>query len=328
VNTARPSELTRSDLALTALAAIPGSAVLVLDHELRFALASGAALEAEGLRADRMEGRRLGDVLPSAAYFHLEPRVRAALAGVPSQFERPAGDRVHRYAATPLRDEDGAVLGALVVIRDVTREARAEAHRDRFESAFAHGPGASAVLDARGRVVEANAALCELLGRDEDALLGLHVDALRNEAVLVVAPVHDGEGRLTGHILSAAPREVVWSRGRVLDELERSAARAHRFGETTGVLLVRAEDAKGARVAERLRGTDAVGRLRQGVLLVVLAGTELAETRRVAERIAGALGVEVGGALLHAESPSVVAVLAAAEVALGAAAGGACVTAD
>jgi len=327
VNTAPALELTRSDLALTALAAMPGSAVLVLDHDLRFVLAAGSALEAEGLRGEQMEGRRLADVLPSAAYFHVEPRVRAALAGVPSQFDRAAGTRVHRYAATPLRDEDGEVVGSLVVVRDVTRESRAEEQRDRFESAFAHGPGAAAVLDASGRIVEANEALCALLGREEDLLLGLHVDTLRNDAVLVVAPVHDGEGRVTGHIVSATPHEVVWSRTRVLDELERSVARAQRFGETTGVLLVGGSDAAGARVAERLRGTDVVGRLRPGVLLVLLAGTELAETRRVADRVSRGLGVRVGGALLHAGSPSVPGVLAAAESALAAARRGACVTA-
>lgn len=76
-----------------------------------------------------------------------------------------------------LRDAEGAVTGAVTAAQDITRlresEALVRAGEQRFELAFDISPVGKALCDPTGRFVRVNAALCELLGRSAEQLLGL-----------------------------------------------------------------------------------------------------------------------------------------------------------
>jgi diguanylate cyclase (GGDEF)-like protein/PAS domain S-box-containing protein len=65
---------------------------------------------------------------------------------------------------------------ALVVVREITARKQAEAAlqaaRLRFQSAFEHAPTGMAILDAAGRLLDANPALAELLGHRPAELAG------------------------------------------------------------------------------------------------------------------------------------------------------------
>jgi diguanylate cyclase (GGDEF)-like protein/PAS domain S-box-containing protein len=79
---------------------------------------------------------------------------------------------------------------ALVVVRDIARRTASEAARrvaeERFRSAFVHAPIGMAILDAEGRISEANPALARILGSDVATILGspvsqwLHPDYRRD----------------------------------------------------------------------------------------------------------------------------------------------------
>jgi len=71
--------------------------------------------------------------------------------------------------ATPLRDEDGDVSGALLTGHDVTALRSSEA---RFRAAFHDGPTPIAWLDCHGQVIDANPALQQLLRLGSDELHG------------------------------------------------------------------------------------------------------------------------------------------------------------
>jgi PAS domain S-box-containing protein len=96
--------------------------VSLFDPDLKMLVVEGGLLERQGLQRSRFEGRRLGEVMKEETRAALEPRVRAALAGEPQDFELHSADTGREYEmhVVPLAGEDGEVVGAVAVARDVT----------------------------------------------------------------------------------------------------------------------------------------------------------------------------------------------------------------
>jgi PAS domain S-box-containing protein len=129
------------------VANLPHVVVSLFDPDLRMLVVEGGLLERQGLKRERFEGRRLEEAVPEQTRAVLEPRVRAALAGEPQDFELSSVETGREYEmhVVPLAGEDGEVVGAVVVARDVT-----ELHR------------ANAALESRARELErSNAELAE-----------------------------------------------------------------------------------------------------------------------------------------------------------------------
>jgi PAS domain S-box-containing protein len=72
-------------------------------------------------------------------------------------------------AAGPVLDDDGHLLGSLLVLRDagerVANEARLRASEERFRSAFDHAPLGMVLVSPSGELLQCNAALIQLSGR-------------------------------------------------------------------------------------------------------------------------------------------------------------------
>lgn len=79
-------------------------------------------------------------------------------------------------SAAPIRGEDGKPLGAVMVFRDVRErlafEERLKQSEERFRNAFDFAPVGMAVIGLDNRFLQVNGAICALLGRTEDELLG------------------------------------------------------------------------------------------------------------------------------------------------------------
>ncbi len=77
---------------------------------------------------------------------------------------------------SPIRNPQGAVIGASTVARDISERKRAAAAlveaEERFRGAFEEAPIGMVMLTERLRVCLANATMCRLLGRDADQLVG------------------------------------------------------------------------------------------------------------------------------------------------------------
>ena len=87
--------------------------------------------------------------------------------------DQPA--RIVRCDGRALRGQDGAVVGAVVAMTDVTD---LRASEQRFRAAFHNGPTAMARLDADGTIRDANPALRRFLSLPTTRLLGRGLDAL------------------------------------------------------------------------------------------------------------------------------------------------------
>jgi PAS domain S-box-containing protein len=106
---------------------LPGSVILLYDHDLRFVLADGPEVEATGFSKERIEGRTVFDVLPKEFVEMVEPFLRKALAGEQLDVEVPYEDRWYHYHYVPVLDGEHKVAYGLVLGLNITAKHRAEA---------------------------------------------------------------------------------------------------------------------------------------------------------------------------------------------------------
>jgi signal transduction histidine kinase len=112
---------------------LPQTAIMVLGKDLRYLIAEGAAFagseERRPVIGESPENFLSAEQLPvSMAHY------RAALRGEINDYESRTGGAVYRIRTVPMRDEDDAIIGVLLIADDVTTAANAktdvEAARD------------------------------------------------------------------------------------------------------------------------------------------------------------------------------------------------------
>lgn len=101
----------------------PNGMVALFDHDLRYTVVGGQGLAQLGLNEQTFEGKRLRDIFPPEIYEHDEPALRDALAGETTVVEVEYDERCYVVHTLPVRDENGQVIGGMVMTQDVT-EAR------------------------------------------------------------------------------------------------------------------------------------------------------------------------------------------------------------
>jgi PAS domain S-box-containing protein len=151
------------------LANLPGTGLVVVDRDLRIVSAEGDGYRGHNLLG--YAGRLVGDVLPAVEWEILLPRCQAALRGQVQSFEHRAvvQPTSHALQLTPLR-EGGEVVAVMVFIQDITHETAvrdalrgSELRHSAVLEALAEGV---IVTDLGGRLLDANAAACSMLGID------------------------------------------------------------------------------------------------------------------------------------------------------------------
>ncbi len=93
------------------------------------------------------------------------------------------GERRFLYGnATPLRDPDGNIAGAVAAFIDITERKRAEAalreSEERYRGIFQHAATGIAITDLQGRFQSSNPAFAAMLGYSEQELLSLDFQGL------------------------------------------------------------------------------------------------------------------------------------------------------
>jgi PAS domain S-box-containing protein len=173
-------EVLRADatrLVLAAVESMEDVSILVFDREIRVRASAGAALARHGRRHEDVVGRHASGVHSSPVWEHLAEGYEAALQGLARTVavETPAPVVAYETTFTPIR-EGGVVVGGMAVSRDVTARRRERAVLGEsaalLEDSFAHAPVATALISTDGRWLRVNRRLCELLGRDEGAIVG------------------------------------------------------------------------------------------------------------------------------------------------------------
>lgn len=104
----------------------PDGAVFVTDHDLRYLVIEGTIVEQMALSRERMEGHTIFEVLDPEMLALVVDRYRQALAGESLSVETSYRGRVLWSQYLPLRDEAGAVLGAMAMTIDITGRKQGE----------------------------------------------------------------------------------------------------------------------------------------------------------------------------------------------------------
>jgi len=130
----RERELARSERRYRALAEhLPNGAVLAFDTDLRYRAAHGDIFsETESVPGDYL-GNHISEVFDGETLARKRDLYEATLEGRRQRDEMAFAGRVYRVHTIPVRDEEGAVTGGLVVTRDITDHEELERKKDRLE---------------------------------------------------------------------------------------------------------------------------------------------------------------------------------------------------
>ena len=162
---------------LNALPAIVG----YWDSTLRNQMANQAYVDFFGMAPEEIRGRHLSEVLGPELYGLNRPYLEKALAGETQLFDRTIIDSsgTARYTQASYIPDivDGTVRGLFVLVTDITARHAADeaiqAAEARFRLAFTGSPVGMGLMDRSGALIQANPALCHMLGYAHEELRGL-----------------------------------------------------------------------------------------------------------------------------------------------------------
>lgn len=164
--------------------------IAVLDGDLRYRRVNRVMAAVHGIPAEAHVGRRVRDVVPDAAD-EIERQMRRVLATGVAIIDAPEahlmreasdGQRSRLASYHPRRNAAGAIVGILMLVRDVTehREALRESEA-RFRQAVESAPDGLAMVDALGFMHLVNSKMELLFGYTRAELLGQPIDLLMPE---------------------------------------------------------------------------------------------------------------------------------------------------
>lgn len=129
--------LTRENLALDALRRIPGIIWWVWDHDLRVVIADGMGLRLPDGAPMEHEGQLISEIVPPQVHGEVDDHARAALRGESRSWEYRASDDVAWMAESgPIVNDDGAVIGGMLVSRNVSAERQAREELELSERTY------------------------------------------------------------------------------------------------------------------------------------------------------------------------------------------------
>lgn len=105
---------------------LPGGAVFVVDHDLRYQVAEGEALRAAGMSAEQYVGHTVAEVVAPVLVPIYEVNFQQALAGQSFELEHDQGGASYITRGVPLHGPAGEVTAALTVSYDLTARKVAE----------------------------------------------------------------------------------------------------------------------------------------------------------------------------------------------------------
>ena len=163
-----------------------GEGFAVFDRDLRCLVWNPMMEHLSGLAAEQVFGRRPSDLFPAEMASRVEAGLRHAIESGdarPQEHEYTlprAGQRIWLLGAyRPHKDDAGAVIGAIVSIRDFTdthntQDALRQSEQ-QFRDIFDGVGDGVAIYDPSGAFIEVNRMLCERLGYSREELLSMSI---------------------------------------------------------------------------------------------------------------------------------------------------------
>jgi DNA polymerase III subunit epsilon len=182
-----------------------GEGVVVVTPEGRVSLANTAAQELLGDGGESLLGRRLFDLVDREKVAYFVERLRTAQGGVERFTLHPATGAVLETAMTSFFDGSGVMIGAILVLRDVTRTARSDAERQQLFATTLRGlRGPLAAMRSLSESLLGDPASVTPVGRR--MLEAIHAEAVRLSGLVreMGEPGRSGFARVPGHFETIA----------------------------------------------------------------------------------------------------------------------------
>ncbi|HUR98706.1 MAG TPA: PAS domain S-box protein [Pyrinomonadaceae bacterium] len=177
----------REKLYRTLARSIPGTGVLLFDHELRYTLADGEQLNLRNYEQASLEGRTLWEAFPKEIADEWSGYYRRALSGEHISFERNAADGWFQVDVVPVRDENGEIFSGMVMWQDIAERKHAiqslEESESRYRNLFENANDIIYVHDLDGNYISLNRAAEQVIGYPRE-------EALRMNMKQIAAPHH------------------------------------------------------------------------------------------------------------------------------------------
>jgi PAS domain S-box-containing protein len=152
----------------------------MVDRDRRYTFANDTYAEILGLASPDIVGRAIADVLAPLYEDQIRPHLDRAMMGerVTYELTRPTSGGLHhytvRYEPTKIR---GEVTVVVVVITDITERKLAEefmkASEARYRTLFEYAPDGILIVHPDSHYIDANAAVCRMLGYEHAELVKL-----------------------------------------------------------------------------------------------------------------------------------------------------------
>jgi PAS domain S-box-containing protein len=155
----------------------PEGAIYVFDHDLRYRIADGQALQATGFTREGLEGKTIWESTDEETWKILEQRYPRVLDGESLHFETPLKGRIFSSDYVPIHGENGRVIAGMVVSQDITERKRVEAalriSEEKFAKAFSNNPAAVALTRFEdGLFLDVNHTWEKLMGYSRNEVIG------------------------------------------------------------------------------------------------------------------------------------------------------------
>ena len=157
-----------------------GEAIFTMDEEPRYLFMNGTAAERLGGRPEDFVGKTMWDVFPKpvadSQALMIQKAIRTGQGSLSESVTQIQGrPRWYETSIEPVQDEQGRVMSALVIARDVTEREQAER---RYRAIIEASVDGFWIIDAEGRLLEVNDALAGMLGYEPEELVGMSISTL------------------------------------------------------------------------------------------------------------------------------------------------------
>ena len=155
--------------------------LVMINEERRFTFANAAYADLFDLTDPNIVGLHVSDIHPQRYETQIRPSLDRVFAGERLRYElrqaAPDGEHFFDVRYEPTR-ANGKVSSVVAVVTDITERNRAElareASEERYRTLFEYAPDGIAISDPQSFYLDANEALCRMLGCSKDEFVGLH----------------------------------------------------------------------------------------------------------------------------------------------------------
>ncbi len=154
---------------------MPDSSVVMFDTDMRYTLVEGPFLKRSGMMSASMIGKLPQEILAThEAIDYTVAIYQRALKGESFSYERQTPDYAYEAHVSPLYDENGQIIGGMILSHDITKRKHLEdqlrTSEERLRSTLDYAPIGMALFTLDGYWLDVNPAICQILGYPSEEL--------------------------------------------------------------------------------------------------------------------------------------------------------------